>query len=380
MYYIASLFTLCMLMLPFILTIFNILNLFNQRNLKPNLFENLTMILGPLLTVFLFNLLDFKEYYDQLYIKTASEWKVHTPLSSPYVPTIIILLLLGLIGYWVIKTYKLGLPPLLIVICISLMIISSIISTLWIVQLLPHINNIEVVYICVFPLNYIICCISIIKEIIHKHVVIDTEKSNSSNNVFISKCNYLLQNSRNWPMIAIILMIPILAIVLLILIFFGQQPDSVIKAFTNTSDWLLSQKTSPPPVIINPNDHYLCTVSLKGHRRIVKPLRYGIRRNEKIIVNRQLCIANAFEQLIEERFPKTHYIIRSIYDKYGYPLSKHITTPLSADITYIIMKPLEWFFLIVLYIFDKKPEDRIAMQYIPIDIFKHFKSEIKEIQ
>ena len=36
-----------------------------------------------------------------------------------------------------------------------------------------------------------------------------------------------------------------------------------------------------------------------------------------------------------------------------------------ADIdTYIIMKPLEWIFLIVLYIFDKKPENRIATQYI----------------
>ena len=35
-----------------------------------------------------------------------------------------------------------------------------------------------------------------------------------------------------------------------------------------------------------------------------------------------------------------------------------------ADVVYIAMKPLEIFFLLILYSFDKKPEDRIAKQYI----------------
>ena len=98
---------------------------------------------------------------------------------------------------------------------------------------------------------------------------------------------------------------------------------------------------------------------------LVKPIRYGIRRNQKIVVNRQLCIANAFEQLIEEKTPRFHKAIRYIYDKYGYPLSKHINTPLQADVTYIFMKPLEYIFLIILYLFDKEPENRIAKQYLP---------------
>ena len=77
-----------------------------------------------------------------------------------------------------------------------------------------------------------------------------------------------------------------------------------------------------------------------------------------------LCVANAFEDLIQERIPKFHHFVRYIYDKYGYPLSKHINTAFQADITYILMKPLEWIFLLVLYIFDEKPENRIATQYI----------------
>ena len=147
-----------------------------------------------------------------------------------------------------------------------------------------------------------------------------------------------------------------------ILVLFGQRPDEAIKAFLETSDWTLSTKISPPSVTYDA--HYLCTVSLRGHKNIVKPIRMGIRRGEKIVVNRQLCIANAFEDLIQERTPKFHHFIRHIYDKYGYPLSKHINNAIEADITYFIMKPLEWVFLIVLYLFDEKPENRIATQYI----------------
>jgi hypothetical protein len=51
------------------------------------------------------------------------------------------------------------------------------------------------------------------------------------------------------------------------------------------------------------------------------------------------------------------------YDKYGYPLSKHIQSKWSADIVYLVMKPLEWMFLFVLYIVDQKPENRIHIQY-----------------
>nr|WP_110928210.1 DUF6688 family protein [Bacillus massiliglaciei] len=54
---------------------------------------------------------------------------------------------------------------------------------------------------------------------------------------------------------------------------------------------------------------------------------------------------------------------RQSYDRYGYPISRHIRTEWSADAVYLLMKPLEWFFLIVLYTIDKKPENRIHIQY-----------------
>jgi len=138
--------------------------------------------------------------------------------------------------------------------------------------------------------------------------------------------------------------------------------DGPVKAFTMTADWTFSTQVPPPP--IEYEGHYLCTVAAGGHKEVVKPLRYGKRRGAIIIVNRQLCIANAFEDYIQEKMPKFHKIIRTFYDTYGYPVSKHITTPHRADVIYILMKPLEWIFLLFLYTFDTNPEGRIKRQYL----------------
>lgn len=107
--------------------------------------------------------------------------------------------------------------------------------------------------------------------------------------------------------------------------------------------------------------HYLCTVAAGGHKEIVKPIRLGRRGKKYIVVNRQLCIANAFEQIIEEKAPRFHYVVRSFYDKYGYPVAKHINSKYAADFVYFLMKPLEQIFLIVIYLFDSKP--KIVQQY-----------------
>lgn len=172
----------------------------------------------------------------------------------------------------------------------------------------------------------------------------------------------LLNKSRNWPWIATLLALPTLALVVLILMLFGQQPDSVIKAWTNTADWTFSGKIPPQNLIID--EHYLCTVAAGGHEKVVKPQRMGIRHGHPVVVNRQLCIANAFEQVLEEKTPRFHRFLRRNYDRYGYPFAKHIKKKWAMDLIYYLMKPLEWLFLLVLYLVDRKPENRIAMQYI----------------
>lgn len=97
---------------------------------------------------------------------------------------------------------------------------------------------------------------------------------------------------------------------------------------------------------------------------MVKPLRMGERHGHRIVVNRQLLVANAFEDLLSERLPNTHRRVRHFYDTYGYPIARHIKSRWTADLVYLLMKPLEYFFVTVLYLFDTKPEDRIAVQYL----------------
>ena len=184
----------------------------------------------------------------------------------------------------------------------------------------------------------------------------------------LAALNRKLQKAERWPLAAFILMWPMLGVMIGILILFGQAPDAVIKAWTETTDWHLSQRVGPQNIYYD--EHYLCTVAAGGHERVVKPLRMGERHGHPVIVNRQLCIANAFEQLLEERTPTFHRHLRHFYDTWGFPVARLIHSPYIADGIYLLMKPLEWFFLIVLYFCDVHPENRIAVQYLPKKIEK----------
>lgn len=184
----------------------------------------------------------------------------------------------------------------------------------------------------------------------------------SYENRLLQWLHQLLNKSRNWPWLAVLVALPTLALVVLVLMLFGQQPDYMIKAWTNTADWAFSQKIPPQNLIID--EHYLCTVAAGGHKKVVKPQRMGVRHGHPVVVNRQLCIANAFEQVLEEKTPRFHRFLRRNYDRYGYPFAKHIKKKWAMDLIYYLMKPLEWLFLLVLYLVDRKPENRIAMQYI----------------
>lgn len=351
--------------LPWILTIINIINLISKKKVKENLVDFLIIVLGIIFTILLYWYNSYEDYNVQLrinYGQTGGIGFYHAPIAGQSMPTIIALAIVGIVSYIVVRVNKLDLPPLTIVLSMSGMVIGIVISITWMIQISKNLQENLNIYYLLFPINYIIGVIKICKEVICEYGNTQKEIKHYDNKI-LDKCNKILSDSATWPILAIILAIPMLIIIVAILTLCGQSVDEVIRAFTETSDWKLSTKISPPP--IEQDAHYLCTVSLRGHKELVKPIRYGIRKNNRIVVNRQLCVANAFEDYIQEKLPKTHHFIRYIYDKYGYPLSKHINTAKAADITYILMKPLEYFFVVFLYLFDKKPENRIAVQYLP---------------
>lgn len=179
-------------------------------------------------------------------------------------------------------------------------------------------------------------------------------------NKFMKACNQWLGNNLIFVE-SLVICAPLIVLITIILKIFGQDYDSLSKALTETATWTFSQHLPPPPR--ESQGHYLCTVAASGTPSIVKPLREGNRHGYVIMVNRQLLIANAFEELIQDISPKLHNIIRINYDKYGYDLCKKITTARRANVIYILMKPLEWMFLFCLYLGCTHPEQKIRKQY-----------------
>lgn len=251
-------------------------------------------------------------------------------------------------------------PPLVPVLAMAAMYLGTAESLLWSIQVYRADSLLDTdIYLLLFPLN---CVILTARTVRHK--VWEWEQTPyevCGGNSLIRICNRLLTRSKRWPFAAFLLMWPLLGILIALLLLTGQKPDAVIKAFTETAEWNLSQRVAPQNILYD--EHYLCTVAAGGHKPIVKPLRLGVRHGHEVIVNRQLCVANAFEQILEEKTPQLHRVIRHVYDTYGFPVAKLIRSRYTADLVYFLMKPLEWFFLTVLYLTDTDPENRIALQY-----------------
>ncbi len=359
-----------MLLLPWILVALDIV--FAIMNKKRPIFEIIAFGIGYIYMVLCWGLWCPLPY--DVPINLYGFEQAHEPVNLDYLPTIGVIAGLGFLFYLILKFGRKHMAPLAKVLCIAGIYGGVLIHAVFLIQLLcgahPEgftvdsfwtANGFYILCECVVPVLFLIHVADLFWELIKEQA--DVQEEITYHNKFLAACNRFLCKGANMYWVALLVMLPLYGIVIAILCLFGQKPDSVIEAFTKTSDWVLSTEIAPPPV--EQDAHYLCTVSLQGHRGLVRPIRYGIRRGNRIIVNRQLCVANAFEQLLEERTPKFHRAVRNFYDKYGYPISKWITNPWSADVVYLLMKPLEWVFVIVLYLFDEKPENRICSQYLP---------------
>ncbi len=178
----------------------------------------------------------------------------------------------------------------------------------------------------------------------------------------------------------LVLCVPVLAMLSGVLLLFGQKPDSFIRAFTDTYRHGLSQLDHECAGVVC-GGHYLCTVAARGHTAVVRPERLGVRGGRTIICNRQLLVANAFEELIEQRFPRLHRLIRRHYDRVGEQVERHyhlLDRKWLSDLVHLAMKPLEWSFVLVLYTFDRHPERRIAVQYLSLNDRRCIDAELSD--
>jgi hypothetical protein len=322
----------------------------------------LLFILLSHLIVFIVSFLSgFEDYYTRI-DPVDSQYR---PISSKQFLSIFTFYILNLIATFYVWRDGKKMPPLSFSLAICMMIYWMIICIPLAIQFMHHSDK-DVYYsaqsgwiFLLFPLSFWVT-----NSILFIRIIRSQESNrirDQYKNKFLNYLNNKLITSQKTSTWILIFFFPFLLLILCILMLFGQYPDSMVKVFTDTTTWTLSQKSHPP--FLDHQGHYLCTVAACGSPQIVKPQRIGLRHGNPIIVNRQLSIANAFENLIEIKFPKTHRIIRKNYDKYGYALSKSITSRFGSNLTYILMKPLEWVFLVFIYLFSLKPEELIHKQY-----------------
>ncbi|RZA28380.1 MAG: hypothetical protein EOP02_07585 [Proteobacteria bacterium] len=176
----------------------------------------------------------------------------------------------------------------------------------------------------------------------------------------------LLFRTQGTAFIALLLLaLPLTLLLSLLLYLFGQEPDALSRAFTDTYKHGFSRLDYECDNI-DCGGHYLCSVAAQGHRSLVRPIRYGTRHGGRIVCNRQLLVSNAFEELVAQRAPALHRAIRRRYDRVGNLVHRHyglFRHKIVSDVVYLLMKPLEYAFLLVLYCCDRNPEQRIARQY-----------------
>ncbi len=285
----------------------------------------------------------------------------HNFIESEHSLSVYLTFAVGLISLLILHKNNSGkLPPIPEALCFGFAVIAEVVFLFYIIQLLKNYAPI-ILPLIVYLFNIILLTAKFAKRYIAGHLKYNEEHDVNYRFRFGKKLDKKLNTFSKMSMFHFIMILPAAVILLILFVLFGQGTDGIIKAFTMTADWTFSTQIPPPPV--DYMGHYLCTVAAGGHKKVVKPVRYGKRRGEMIVVNRQLLASNAFEDMIMERTPKFHRAVRGFYDKHGYPISKYITTQTRADVVYIIMKPLEWLFVLTLYTFDIHPENRIAVQY-----------------
>ena len=346
-------------MIPLTFTVWNIINCF--KNSKNNRIAAgfLTIGIGGIMYLMLMAFFNINgEWYEPIYPD-----QLHTPISGEQFWIVLFVLFFGFIGlFTLIMGDPKKQPPLVTVFATAFVIIMNIASAVFAIQLLKNFFFVFDLLFYVYHFNILLISADAVRRSLKEQAeYLSSREEDFGHNKNLFWLFMKVKKASQYSLPIVMALFLIVAALEILAVLAGQGLDAPIKLFTDTADWTFSRQIPPPP--LEYEGHYLCTVAAGGHRKVVKPIRYGRRRGAIIIVNRQLCIANAFEESIAERFPRFHRWIRHVYDTYGYPLSNIITNERRADITYIVMKPLEWIFLVYLYLTDARPEIRINRQY-----------------
>jgi hypothetical protein len=97
-----------------------------------------------------------------------------------------------------------------------------------------------------------------------------------------------------------------------------------------------SLPTSPP------SQCYIASAAAKGHAWYVRSFATRCASGEWRVVNAQLQYLKCGELAVKTLCPRLHRWIRKHYDRWGPACAVRLCDPLAADVTYTVLKPVEW--------------------------------------
>lgn len=115
---------------------------------------------------------------------------------------------------------------------------------------------------------------------------------------------------------------------------------STLPFWTASVFW--SYKTYLALPEITPPDCFVVTAASRGHQKLVGPFREVTHRGCIRLANQQLITLWEFEALWRRATPRCHALFRRGYNVIGPILARRITSPLIADLFYLVLKPAEF--------------------------------------
>lgn len=179
----------------------------------------------------------------------------YSPISDQNSGLLIIMHLLAWFSMFALYFRELRLPPLQVSIYIILLTIGIILNFIFLYQISYHdTSRIHLwdqgdnagFYLALYPIFLTILSVGILTNLIVKKAQLNAQMKYK--NKWLDSINQTLIRVNNLPLVSIFLTIPILIIIVLILVVFGQDLDSLTKVYSETATWKLSHHIHPPTV------------------------------------------------------------------------------------------------------------------------------------
>ena len=149
--------------LPLFFTVINVIRLFENapKELDRPLFDVLTVVIGSLLSVFDLDGLGLGVEYD---VPLTVHGEFHTPIAWEYRFSFFFLFFIAMVCIVLLSVITKRKPPLFAAMLIAGVYMGNVLDILLVIQLLKNMDNFFTVMMLVFPMNYMLMSVRLIRR------------------------------------------------------------------------------------------------------------------------------------------------------------------------------------------------------------------------